>query len=92
MKLFDIKVQQFNTTETLCRRVYLKFGILSFAFELSSEQYIYLLETLVQGGEMIVKAEMNCPPVKHANKYILLTEEMFNTKDKYWYEEYETTN
>lgn len=94
MKILNIKVRIYENTEAISRTIHLTFGILSFTIKLNSKEYISLLETLVQGGEIMTKASMYCGLVKQEkrSKYVNITEEMFNTKEKYWYEQYEIPN
>ena len=92
MKIIKIKVEVWEDSTSTKRTIIFSFGMLLFKIILDQKEYFYLLETLVAGGTLNTKGDMTCPILKYKNKYIELTEEMFNTKEKFWYEEYETTD
>lgn len=92
MKIIKIKVEVWEDQTSIKRTIIFSFGILSFKIILDRKEYFNLLEILVKGGTLNTKGDMSCPIVKYKNKYIELTEEVFNTAEKHWYEEYEISN
>lgn len=85
MKVMSIKIK--SDPESREKRITIKFGIVNFYITLNRNQYQHLLESLVSGGEVGCKAEMHCPIIKVGSKYIEIKEEMFNTQEKFWFED-----